>query len=210
MKLLSRLMIRVTGVTGIFLAGAFGGAMPSAQAAVSPLGVSIIPPLEFPPQDFTVAGARLSVLWGKQNKVYGLDFGVVGNVTIQNFTGIGVSGIFNLNEGMTNVVALQFAGVTNINVNKANIVGLQVAGAVNSNQAESTIVGIELAALANYSPYTKVYGAQIGMYNRAREVTGFQIGLINSVESLHGLQIGLVNFNHTGLFAVAPILNIGF
>jgi hypothetical protein len=183
---------------------------PRAHAALSPLGVSIIPPLEFPPEDFAVTGVRVSVLWGKTRDVYGFDFGLVGNVTQQNFVGIGVSGLFNLNEGAATVIGLQLAGGANINVNKAQIYGLQVAGGVNSNQAESTVVGVQLAALSNYSPYTKVYGAQISLYNRAREVNGFQIGLFNVADSLHGIQIGLLNFNHTGLFAVAPILNIGF
>ena len=65
-------------------------------------------------------------------------------------------------------------------------------------------------AAANITPHTKIYGVQAGLYNRSLEVYGFQIGLINSVESLHGLQIGLVNFNSKGIFAVAPILNVGF
>lgn len=185
-------------------------AAPCARAAFSPLGVSIFPPLQFPPDDFTITGFRLDLLMGKHRSVYGFDIGAVGNVTEQNLGGIQVAGAFNYNIGMTDAAGIQLAGITNINVNKANIVGLQVAGAVNSNQAESSIVGLQLAALSNYSPYTKVYGMQVSLYNRARDVYGFQFGLLNVADSLHGVQIGLVNFNHTGLFAVAPILNIGF
>src|SRR6202035_1617783 len=99
----------------------------SAQAGVSPLGVSIVGPVEFPPSDFTITGARLRLLWGQTRMVYGIDLGVVGNITEQQFTGIGVSGIFNLNKGESTIIGLQAAGITNINVNKSQIVGLQVA-----------------------------------------------------------------------------------
>jgi hypothetical protein len=165
--------------------------------------------VQFPPKDFSIVGARLSVFWGEHRDVYGLDLGAIGNVTSGSFAGIGVSGIFNWNQGSATVIGLQAAGIANVNTNKARIYGLQVAAGLNSNKAESSIVGLQVA-LANYSPFTTVGGFQVGLYNRANEVYGLQIGLINVAESLHGLQIGLVNFNHKGLFAVAPILNVGF
>ncbi len=193
----------------ILLAIFFGAAM-SAQAAVSPISLAVIPPVQLPLEDFTVTGVRASVLWGKHRMVYGFDLGAVGNITETSFGGIAVSGIFNLNQGEATILGLQAAGITNINVNKARIFGLQAALGVNSNQAESYVVGLQVAGLSNYSPFTRIMGAQISLYNKAREVYGFQIGLINFTESLHGVQIGLLNFNTRGLFAVAPILNIGF
>jgi hypothetical protein len=178
------------------------------QAGVSPLGLSIIPPVEIPPTDFTIVGARLSVIYGENYNVYGVDLGAIGNITDQNFVGIGVSGVFNLNKGESTILGLQAAGIANINVNKATIVGLQVA-AVNSDQAESSIVGLDLG-LVNYAPFTHIMGAQVGVYNRAHVVSGFQIGLINVADNLQGIQIGLANINHQGLFAFSPFLNIGF
>ncbi len=77
------------------------------------------------------------------------------------------------------------------------------------NSGESDIVGLGVA-LANITPFTDVYGGQLGIYNKARDVYGFQIGLINVANNLHGIQIGLLNFNAKGLFSIAPILNIGF
>lgn len=67
-----------------------------------------------------------------------------------------------------------------------------------------------MALASNYSPFSTIYGAQVGLYNVANTVYGFQIGLINITESLYGVQIGLANFNRKGLFSFAPILNIGF
>src|SRR4051812_33395862 len=105
----------------------------SAQAAVSPLAVGIMRPVQFPPDDFAVAGARLSVLWGEHRDVYGLDIGVLGNITMQDFVGIAVSGIFNLTHGQTTIIGLQLAGLTNVNTGKTNVYGVQAALGMNSN-----------------------------------------------------------------------------
>lgn len=183
--------------------------IPCANAAVSPVGVSIFSPVEFPPRDFNIVGARVNLLLGDNRSVYGFDFGAIGSETDLNFVGIGVSGGFNYNRGESTIIFLQAAGITNVNVNKSHIYGVQLAAIANVNEAESTLIGFGVA-LGNYDPYTTVWGAQLGIYNRAQTVNGFQIGLINSTKNLHGLQIGLINFNETGLFEIAPILNIGF
>ena len=181
-----------------------------ARSAISPLGVSILPPLQFPPSDFGVTGVRASVLWGKHRDLYGLDFGLIGNITEQDFVGIGVSGLFNITKGNTYIIGLQFAGITNYNVQKTKVVGFQLAGGMNFNIAESSVVGVQLAPLGNIASHTTIYGLQVGLYNSAREVYGLQIGLINRTDNLHGIQIGLLNFNHSGTFVVSPIINVGF
>ena len=183
--------------------------IPNSEAAMSPIAVAIVPPIQFPGSDFDVTGLRMSALWGNQKNVYGLDFGLIGNMTEGQMTGIAVSGVFNLNKGQTTGVLLQAAGLGNFNVNKARIYGVQVAGIINSNRAESVVGGLQLA-LVNLGPYTNIRGVQAGVYNRAHDVVGIQIGLVNVADTLHGIQIGLINFHRQGLFAVAPILNIGF
>lgn len=178
-------------------------------AAISPLSLNLVPPLQFPPDDFSVTGARISALWGQHRDLYGIDLGLIGNITEQTFTGVGVSGIFNYTKGETTGVGLQLAGLTNINIGKAGLYGLQAAIGLNLNAGEGRLVGVGLA-VANHMPFTDVYGLQLGIYNKAREVYGLQIGLVNVATNLHGVQIGLLNFNEKGLFAVAPFLNIGF
>lgn len=180
-----------------------------ASAALSPLSVGLLPPVQFPPSDFSVTGVRASLLWGRHRDVYGLDFGLLGNITDQSFTGIGVSGLFNATHGTTHVIGLQAAGLANFNTNKTRVYGLQLAALLNKNDAESSLTGVQFA-LVNLSPNMNVYGIQAGIYNKARAVYGFQIGLVNSCTNLHGLQIGLVNFHEQGLFAVSPLLNFGF
>jgi hypothetical protein len=177
--------------------------------ALSPLSVNIVPPVQFPPSDFSVTGARVSALYGKHRDMYGIDIGVLGNITEQRFVGAAVSGLFNMTHGNTTVLGLQLAAIANINTQKTNVYGVQAALMSNWNEAESSVTGLQFS-VANVSPNTSIYGLQAGLYNKARSVYGFQIGLVNIANDLHGIQIGLVNFNHTGTFSVSPILNVGF
>ena len=179
------------------------------QAAVSPLGIAIGGPVQFPPNDYDIIGARVSLLYGTNRDVSGIDLGLLGNITTGKFTGAAVSGIFNYTKGMATITGLQLAGIANINTQKIRVVGLQAALGTNYNSAESSIVGLQLA-LANLSPNTSIYGFQMGLYNKARAVRGFQIGLINVTQNLSGIQIGLLNFYQDGFFKVSPLINIGF
>ena len=180
----------------------------SAHALVSPIGVALIPQAELPPADFTITGLRLNLLWGDHHNVYGIDLGTLVNSTSLNSGGIQIAGGLNINHGTTSVVGAQVAGIANLNTNKLTVFGAQAA-LYNSNLAEGEIVGIQVGVI-NRNPHTKIAGLEVGLYNEALEVYGFQIGLFNKVDDLHGLQIGLINFNTRGLFAFAPILNIGF
>lgn len=181
----------------------------SSEAAVSPLSMGLFPPAQFPAADYTITGARLSVLWGHHRDIYGLDVGGIGNITDQTFTGIGISGLFNVTRGTTTILGLQAAGILNANTNKTNIVGVQLALGVNYHEAASSVAGLQIA-LTNLAKHTNIYGAQVGLYNHAQDVYGVQIGVVNVASSLHGIQIGLLNFNQKGLFYVSPILNVGF
>lgn len=179
------------------------------QAAFTPVGISILPPLQFPPADFNVVGARASLLWGRHRQVFGLDVGGLGNITELDFVGIGVAGFANWTKGSTFITGLQLAGGANVNTNKTTVVGLQAALGANYNSAESRVIGLQLA-IANLSGHTSIFGIQSGIYNKAQAVYGFQIGLINVATRLHGVQIGLLNFNSNGIFSVSPIINVAF
>lgn len=179
------------------------------HAAVTPLSVAIVPPVQFPSNEYSVTGLRASLGYGHHRDLYGVDLGLVGNITDQSFTGVGVSGIFNTTYGTTNILGLQLAGITNINTNKTSVYGLQAALGMNYNTATSKVVGLQLAAV-NQSAFTDIYGLQVGIYNKAKVVYGLQIGVVNVTDNLHGIQIGLINFHHQGMINVSPIINIGF
>ncbi len=184
-------------------------ATPSSFAAITPISVSIVPPVQFPPQDFSITGARASLLWGKHRDVYGLDVGLLGNITELEFVGIGIAGVFNTTHGTTHAIGLQAAGIGNFNMTKTTVYGLQFATLTNYNAGESQIYGVQLS-IANMSEFTQIYGVQLGVYNHAKTVYGLQIGLVNVASSLYGVQIGLINFNGGGPFKLSPIINIGF
>lgn len=181
-----------------------------ASAAITPVSINIVPGAQFPPSDFGVTGARLSALIGRNSSVSGIDVGLLGNITSQDFNGVAISGLFNATNGSTKIYGFQLAGLTNINTNKTDVYGIQGTLGINSNTAAASVIGLQLGLLANIAPFTDVYGFQIGLYNRANTVHGFQIGLVNVTNSLHGVQIGLVNVNNQGLFRISPVLNVGF
>lgn len=195
-------------ITALFLSFSFL-LTSQAHAAVSPLSIAIVPPLQFPSDDFTITGLRASVLYGKHQDVYGIDLGLIGNVTTQTFVGIGLAGGFNMTTGQTTAIGGQIAGIANYNTSQTKVVGVQAALGMNYNGGETSVSGLQLA-LVNMSAHTTIYGFQLGAYNKAKAVYGFQIGLVNECENLHGLQIGLMNFHKNGVFSVSPILNFGF
>lgn len=180
-----------------------------AHSGVTPVSLGLLPPVQFPPEKFTIVGARISALYGQHQEVYGIDIGALGNITTQNFVGLAVAGGFNHTKNMATVLGLQAAGGANINTGKLKVFGLQAALGANINTGEARIFGLQFAA-ANLASHTKIYGVQAGLYNVAQEVYGFQIGLVNKTEYLHGLQIGLLNIYSKGTVGVSPILNIGF
>lgn len=57
---------------------------------------------------------------------------------------------------------------------------------------------------------SRLYGIQVGAYNKVSKVYGIQLGLINVAQELHGIQIGLINFNSAGPFKASPIINAAF
>lgn len=181
-----------------------------ARAALSPIGLGVLPPVQFPSEEVTITGARISALWGHHRNVYGFDIGGLGNITDLNFGGIQVAGLVNRNRGGTNIVGLQLAGLANWNGARTTVIGVQAALGLNSAPGEGTYGGLQVAAIANIVPHAKIIGAQVGLYNSARAVYGLQIGLVNVADELHGLQIGLVNVHKQGLFPICPAINFGF
>lgn len=163
-----------------------------AGTTTTPICLGLVPPAQFPNSDFSVSGIRATLLWGENRNVKGIDLGLIGNITKQEFSGVGIAGGFNWTQGTTVITGLQLAGLTNINENRASVYGLQAA------------LG------ANLGRFTDIYGAQLGIYNRANDVYGVQIGIVNVASNLHGIQLGLANFNLHGYFTVSPIINIGF
>jgi hypothetical protein len=96
--------------------------------------------------------------------------------------------------------------VTNVNSGTANVVGLQIAGALNLNQGTGFVAGAQVAVLGNVAPQSKIFGLQVGLYNRADRVYGFQVGVVNYANALYGIQVGLLNINEAGPLKYFPVI----
>lgn len=179
------------------------------QAAVTPIALSVFQPVQFPPDDFSITGARISLLSGRHRNVFGVDVGVLSSITDQRFIGVGLAGGANITHGNTTILGLQLAGLGNYNTNKTNVYGLQAALGANINTAESKIYGVQFA-LANIAKHTEVNGVQLGLWNQAETIRGLQIGVVNTATNLKGIQIGLLNFHQRGKVSVSPVINVGF
>ena len=173
------------------LTGIAKGAYAADFSSSAPLSFGIVYPVQFPDDKFLIKGLRLNVLAGKTRGVQGIDLGGIGNITDMEMSGLQIAGLFNWNRGSATVTGLQAAIGANINVTTSNIYGVQIA-------------------IANIGELQSIYGAQIGLYNRADHVHGIQIGLVNVANNLHGLQIGLANYNAAGPFIISPLINFGF
>ena len=96
-----------------------------ASAAMTPLAIGIIPPVQFPPSKFDIVGLRASVIYGNHRSVSGIDLGLIGNMTEVSFAGLAVAGGFNRNKGKATILGLQLAGIANLNMEKTGVYGLQ-------------------------------------------------------------------------------------
>ena len=120
----------------------------------SPLSVSIMPAVEFPPQNWDVYGLRINVLVGKHHDVGGIDIGMIANLSICDAVGLQASGIFSRTDNVLTgcqVSPLSFAG---------------------------TLEGIQIGI---FNRAEGLFGLQIGVVNYAYQANGVQLGLINII-----------------------------
>jgi len=196
---------------------------PISSMAFSVLGQGFFPGTQYPDEDSSVYGLRLSPGLAVHKEMIGLDLGVVGNITSSRFIGLSMAGGFNATNGTTTVIGMQLAGVMNLNKAKTTVVGMQVALGINSNTMEAKVIGLQFAAV-NEAPKTDIYGVQSGIYSRAGNIYGIQNGIycrannvfgvqlciVNDTENLYGIQFGVLNFVRNGPIKFMPIINVGF
>lgn len=169
----------------------------------------LFPPLQYPGTDATVWGLRLSPGWARHKEMYGIDMGLIGNMTDENFVGVSMAGGFNYTAGNAFVIFTQLAGGVNHSEGSLTVLGIQLAIGANNTRGEAHIIGAQLSTIGNFG-HNNIYGVQFGIINQADEVYGFQVGLINRAKNLHGIQIGLANYNEAGPLKFMPVINVGF
>lgn len=189
-----------------------------AQADQStPLQVALWNPVQVFPEDDTVGGIRLNILYGSNQDVNGLDLGLV-NRTIRHAKGLHVGGLINTVDQDT--TGLQIGGLVN-DVGQ-EMKGLQVAGIANvardmkgvqvgilGNSAQGDARGLQ-TGLVNADD-KGLGGLQIGLWNTVdQDTNGIQVGLVNITETMYGGQLGLINIIKDGPVPFFPIINLGF
>ncbi len=102
-----------------------------ALAAIYPVGLAMVPPIQFPPSDSGVTGLRFSVLYERHRDMHRIDLAMLGNVTDQSFVGVAITGGANIHHEMTMIMGLEVAVGVNYMKEKAGVYGVQIAVLMN-------------------------------------------------------------------------------
>lgn len=132
-----------------------------------------------------VNGGRISVGYGSNTDINGIDVGFIG--LSGSMTGLQV------NAGYNGADELDGVQISALNEVTGRVRGLQLGGVISH---ADEIVGMQFA----------------GAHSRAEAVKGIQIsGMVNEAEELTGVQIGIINCNWSWPFPFQcfPILNVG-
>jgi hypothetical protein len=123
-------------------------------AQEKPIQLALFNPVQIAPEESSITGLRLSLLYGKNANMNGIDLGLV-NITTGDQLGV-QWGVVGYNEG-------NFSGWQDnlVSITKGNFVGLQ-SGAVTYNAS-------------------RMNGLQIAIVNYAASLHGLQLGLINII-----------------------------
>jgi len=124
-------------------------------AQEKPVQLSLFSPIQLVPEGNGIAGVRLSLLYGKNTYVKGLDWGLVSHSTSGMSKGV--------QFGFIGLVEADFTGWQNttVNITKGNFEGFQWG-------------------FVNYAGYAN--GFQLGFINYAVSMKGLQIGLVNIIK----------------------------
>jgi hypothetical protein len=176
---------------------------PLPAAGMSPLAISLLPPAQFPPEDWDVTGLRLNLFVGLHNQVGFIDLGVLGNLSHGDVMGLEIAGVWN--QVAQNAQAVQIAGFGNRVLGEFK--GLQLAGFLNYGNISADVQGLQLACV---NIAGGLEGLQVGLVNRAEEASGMQFGVINMAKNMNGLQLGLINIISDSTLPFMVLLNAAF
>ncbi|MBC8233124.1 hypothetical protein H8E77_26560 [bacterium] len=124
------------------------------QAQERPIQLSLVTPIQLFPEDNSIKGVRINLIYGRNVSITGLDWGLVNHTTTGKSTGIQI-GFVGLSD--SDFMGLQYNA---LNVTKGNVEGLQW-GVLNYAHAMN--------------------GLQLGLVNYAQMMDGLQIGLVNII-----------------------------
>jgi hypothetical protein len=151
----------------------------------APIQLSVFPPIQITDEAESIRGVRLSLLFGRNTNVSGIDLALIANQTTGDQKG--------LQYGLVGLVDGDFSGLqwNFVNVTQGEMYGVQL-GLVNvTGTARAFSWGGVNYATGNYK------GLQLALVNYAQSMAG-------------GVQVGLINIiKEGGMFPVFPIVNWG-
>lgn len=157
-----------------------------AQSEAQPFQIALFNPIQIRPEEADIGILRLSVIYGKNSSVRGLDLGLVMHNTGGTSKGLQL-GLVGYTQG-------DFLGWQHTLVNVVN----------------GTFTGFQ-GGTSLYNGIATGEAFQFGVVNHADRISGFQLGLVNLAESMYGLQIGLVNIiEDKTSWSFLPIVNWSF
>jgi hypothetical protein len=166
-----------------------------------PIGFAFANPVQFPSAERDVTGFRLSIFYGANENVMGLDVGALVSIVEEDVFGIEVSGLVNSVGSSSGT--LQVAGIANNCYD--DFYGLQISGI--ANRVGGAVEGGQIGC---FNLAGDMDGMQIGVYNKADVAAGLQIGVVNEAQSMTGVQIGLLNIIKNSSCPYLPIMNMCF
>ncbi|MFH1335147.1 MAG: hypothetical protein ABII96_01400 [Candidatus Zixiibacteriota bacterium] len=119
-----------------------------------PIQIALVTPIQIFPEDNSITGVRLNLLYGRNVSVTGLDVGLVNHTTTGKFIG--------LQYGLVGLSDSDFSGWQDCVVNITN----------------KKFEGFQFGWV-NYADYMS--GFQLGLVNYAGSAKGLQIGLVNII-----------------------------
>ncbi len=119
-----------------------------------PIQIALVTPIQIFPEDNSITGVRLNLLYGRNVSVSGLDVGLVNHTTTGKFIG--------LQYGLVGLSDSDFSGWQDCFVNITN----------------KKFEGFQFGWV-NYADYMS--GFQLGLVNYTRSAKGLQIGLVNII-----------------------------
>jgi hypothetical protein len=177
-----------------------GGALADDESSATPIELAFWSPLQLFDESRSVKGLRLTLFWGVNQDVSGVDFSALTSKADGNVKGVQYSVLIAKSTG--NLVGFQSAIASGV---EGDCAGLQTG--IFATFVDGHMRGAQLSVIG--SGADKLSGVQVGVANTASTARGFQLGLFNMTTELKGVQLGLLNFNHEGFLPFFPIINFG-
>ncbi len=166
----------------------------------TPVQLALFAPLQLAPVDSDVYGLKLSLPYGVNRILYGLDVGLCNSD--QEVYGLNVAG-WNMVKG--NQYGIMIGGLFSSRGNsESKFYGLNIAGGV--NLSKGTGYGASIGGLVDYAA-DAMTGLQLACWTSAKKLTGLQLGVVNYANDLTGIQLGLVNICPKGYLPFMIIIN---